>query len=181
MYAYTALILVLLTFGMETTFFRFANKEGEKSDTVFSTAMAVVITLSIVFLGAVFLFETPLCNALGYNAHHEYVQIMAITVALDAIKALPFCYLRFQKRALTFAGLQLLNIALNIILNLICFVVLGKTQVVYVFAINLACTTLITFCFVPDMLKIKWQYDGALLKRMLPIRGRYSCWVLRAS
>ena len=53
LYAYTALILVILTFGMETTLFRFANKEGENPDTVFSTAMAVVTGLSVVFLGAV--------------------------------------------------------------------------------------------------------------------------------
>ena len=63
LYAYTALILVILTFGMETTFFRFANKEDEDPHTVFSTSLALVSTLSLLFLGAVVLFATPISQA----------------------------------------------------------------------------------------------------------------------
>ncbi len=166
-YAYVALVLVVLTFGMETTFFRFANKEGEKSDTVFSTAMAVVTTLSVLFLLAIFAFETPICDALGYAGHHDYILIMAVTVALDAIKALPFSYLRFKRQAVRFAALQLLNILLNVALNVIFFVFLGKTQVLYVFAINLICSLLIFLCFVPGFFRISWKFDGILLRRML--------------
>ena len=166
-YAYTALALAILTFGMETTLFRFANKEGEKPDTVFSTAMAVVGSLSVLFLACVFGFINPISNALGYADHHEYLQMMATVVALDAIQAIPFSYLRFQKRPIKFASLKFLFILLNIALNLLYFVVLGKTTVYYVFLINLWCTTLITFFFVPDFFKVKWQVDFSLLRRML--------------
>ncbi len=166
-YAYVALVLVVLTFGMETTFFRFANKEGEKADTVFSTAMAVVASLSALFLVAIFAFTTPICDALGYANHHEYIQIMAVTVALDAVKALPFSYLRYERKALRFAALQMLNILLNVTLNVIFFVFLGKTQVLYVFAINLLCSLLIFLCFVPGFFRISWRFDGKLLRRML--------------
>ncbi len=166
-YAYTALILVLLTFGMETTFFRFANKEGEKADSVFSTGMAVVGTLSALFLAMMFIFATPICNVLGYQNHHDYVLIMAVTVAIDAVKSLPFSWLRYKKQAWTFAGLQLLNILINIVLVVVFFVLLHKTQVFYVFAINLLCSALIFLCFVPGFFRIRWSFDFALLKRML--------------
>jgi O-antigen/teichoic acid export membrane protein len=165
-YAYTALIMVLLTFGMETTLFRFANDEKYKSDTVFSTAFATVGSLTAVFLLLVFAFISPISNALGYAAHPDYLLMMAVVVALDAIQALPFSYLRYQKRAIRFASLKMLFIALNISLNVIYFVLLGKTSVFYVFFINLLCTGLITFFFLPDMFRIKWQFDGSLLKQM---------------
>ena len=178
-YAYTALILVLLTFGMETTLFRFANetppltpplKGAGKTpwpDTVFSTVMAVVVPLTLVFLLLVFSFIGPISDALGYATHPDYLLMMAVVVALDALQAIPFSYLRFQKRAIRFASLKMLFILLNIALNLIYFVLLGKTSVFYVFFINLLCTGFITLFFIPDLFKIQWRFDGSLLKRML--------------
>ena len=93
--------------------------------------------------------------------------MMAVVVAMDALQALPFSYLRFQKRPIRFATLKLLFIAFNIGLNVLYFVVLGKTSVFYVFAINLACTSLISLCFIPELFKIRWNFDGTLLKRIL--------------
>ena len=166
-YAYVALILVLLTFGMETTLFRFANDERYKSDTVFSTTMAVVGSLTAVFLLLIFGFIGPISGALGYAGHPDYLLMMAVVVALDAIQAMPFCYLRFQKRAIRFASLKMLFILLNIAMNVVWFVLLGKTSVFYVFFINLLCTGFITFFFIPDMFRIKWNFDGSLLREML--------------
>ena len=165
-YAYTALILVLLTFGMETTLFRFANDGKYKPDTVLSTAMAIVGSLTAVFLLLIFGFIGPISGALGYTEHPDYLLMMAVVVALDAIQAIPFSYLRFQKRAIRFASLKMLFIVLNIAMNVIYFVVLGKTSVFYVFFINLLCTSLITFFFLPDMFRIQWKFDGQLLKTM---------------
>ena len=166
-YAYTALILVLLTFGMETTLFRFANDERYKSDTVFSTTMAVVGSLTAVFLLLIFGFIGPISGALGYTEHPDYLLMMAVVVALDAVQAIPFSYLRYQKRPLRFASLKMLFIILNIGLNLLYFVVLGKTSVFYVFFINLLCTGFITFFFLPDLFRIRWKFDGSLLRNML--------------
>lgn len=166
-YAYVALILVLLIFGMETALFRFANEKEYKPDTVFSTAMAVICTLSVLFLIAVFGFITPLSEALGYEQHPEYLQIMAVVVALDALQATPFSYLRFQKRAIKFASLKLLFIALNIALNILFFLILRKTEVIYVFAINLCCTAFITLFFIPDLIRIRWHFCTNLLRKML--------------
>ena len=174
MYAYTALILVLLTFGMETTLFRFANDEAPSDaqqgkrwpDTVFTTSFAVVATLTAIFLILLFSFITPISNALGYEKHPDYLLMMGVVVALDAVQAIPFSYLRFQKRPIRFASLKLLFIFLNIALNLIFFVWLGKTSVFYVFFLNLLCTGFITFFFIPDLLHIQWHFDRKLLRRM---------------
>ena len=167
LYAYTALLLVLLTFGMETTLFRYANDEREKPDTVFSTAMTVVTVLTALFLLLVFGFIGPIGELIHYTDHHEYIQIMAVVVALDALQALPFSYLRYQRRPLRFAFLKLLFITLNIGLNLLYFVVLGKDTPIYVFALNLACTSIITLLFIPDLLRIRWHFSGRLLRSML--------------
>ncbi len=166
-YAYVALVLVILTFGMETTLFRFANRPDERPHAVFSMAFAMVGSLTALFLALLFGFIGPISAFLGYAAHPEYLQMMGIVVALDALQALPFCWLRYQKRPVKFASLKLLFILLNIALNCFYFLYLGKTQVFYVFSINLACTAIITLFFVPDLLRIKWQWDSALLRRML--------------
>ena len=167
MYAYTALVLVILTFGMETTLFRFANDEHEEPDTVFSTGFAIIGSLTALFLLLIFGFITPIADYTGYAEHPEYLLIMASVVSLDALQALPFSYLRFQHRAIRFASLKLLFIVLNITLNVVFFVVLGKTAVFYVFLINLLCTGFITFYFLPDLFRIRWHVDGRLLRRMV--------------
>ena len=165
-YAYTALILILLTFGMETTLFRFANDEKAKPDTVFSTAFATVGTLTAIFLLAIFVFINPISSALGYTEHPDYLTMMAVVVALDALQAMPFSYLRFQKRPIRFASLKMLFIFLNIGLNVLYFVWLGRTSVFYVFFINLLCTGFITLFFIPDLFRIHWHFDGQLLRQM---------------
>ncbi|SNU04278.1 Membrane protein involved in the export of O-antigen and teichoic acid [Prevotellaceae bacterium MN60] len=165
-YAYVALILVLLTFGMETTLFRFANDEKNKPDTVFTIAMTVVGSLTGIFLILLFGFITPISEALGYAAHPDYLLMMGVVVALDALQAIPFSFLRYKKRPLRFASLKMLFIIFNIGLNVLYFVWLGKTSVFYVFFINLLCTAFITLFFIPDLFKIQWKFDGKLLRQM---------------
>ena len=176
-YAYTALMLVLLTFGMETTLFRFANdtpapavgNEDTKrwTDMVFSTAFLLVGALTALFLLFVFGFIGPIAEHLGYADHPEYLQMMAAVVAMDALQSMTFSYLRFQKRPIRFAFLKMFFIALNILLNVVCFVVLGLTSVYYVFLINLLCTGIVSVLFIPQLLGVQWQFDGKLLRRML--------------
>lgn len=166
-YSYTALLLVLLTFGMETTFFRFISKEGEDSARVYSTALIAVGSVASVFLALVFLFLTPLSAALDYAAHPEYLGMMAACVAIDAFQSIPFAYLRHQRRAMKFAALKLLFIVLNIALNVGYFLLLGGNDVFYVFAINLACTAFITLFFRRELLGIRAGFDFALARRML--------------
>ena len=181
LYAYVALILVLLTFGMETTFFRFANKDDENPHSVFSTSMAVIVTLTVAFLAIVFLGIDPISQVIHYSAHKDYVLMMACVVSLDAIQAIPFSYLRYKKRPIKFAALKMLFIIMNIGLNLLYFVWLEKTDVFYIFFLNLVCTGFITFFFIPEFAHehvaarayckergIKFKIvDFSLLRRML--------------
>ena len=123
-YAWTALLLMILTFGFETTFFRFASKENSNVSKTFSMSMQVIGTLCGTFLIAIFAFLPQISTTLGYEANPEFVGIMAVVVALDALQAIPFGLLRFQKRPLKFAALKLLNIFTNIALNLFVFLLL---------------------------------------------------------
>ena len=183
LYAYTALLLVILTFGMETTFFRFANKEDEDPKRVFSTILRMVGAVALGFLALVFAFIRPLSGAMGYAAHPSYVWTLAIIVALDAFQAILFSYLRYKKQPLKFAALKLLFIFLSIGLNLLYFVVwpwlAGRGYslptwlfnpsigVGYVFYINLFCTAFITIFFRREIRGILGGFDRSLMRRML--------------
>ena len=92
-YAYTALLLVILTYGMETTFFRFSNKSEENPATVYSTTLISVGTTSLLFVLLVLAFLPGISGWMGYSAHPEYIWVMAMVVALDAFQCIPFAYL----------------------------------------------------------------------------------------
>ena len=182
-YAWTAVLLVLLTFGFETTFFRFASKEKDDIGKVFSMSMQVIGTLCGVFLLLVFLFLPSIADSLGYGLNPEFIGMMAVVVALDALQSIPFGLLRLQKRPLKFAALKLLFIGMNITMNIFAFLILPKlataypdtfsslhdphNQAFYVFFINLLCTSFITLFFIPELKMFRFTFDGALLKSML--------------
>ena len=167
MYAYTALVLVLLTFGMETTYFRFTNKTHEDSMTVYSTTLISVGTVALCFVALIFLFITPLSNLMGYGDHPSYVWVMGVTVAIDAFLCIPFAYLRQQKKALKFAALKLLNIMVTILLNVIYFAWMDGNEVGYAFYINLCCSAMLVFCLFKELTGFRYVFDKALLRRML--------------
>ena len=183
LYAWTGLILVILTFGMETTMFRFANKEDENPEKVYSTALKMVLGVSLVFLAVVFGFLKPISGALRYSAHPEYVGCFAIITALDAFQAILYVRLRQQRRPLKFLSLKMTYIFASIILNLVAFLVLPKFfgrfpaleqafvkydyGVGFIFLINLICTTLVTFAFIPEMKGMGVRFDKCLCRRML--------------
>ena len=167
MYAYTALVLVLLTFGMETTYFRFTNKTHEDSMTVYSTTLISVGTVALCFVALIFLFITPLSNLMGYGDHPSYVWVMGVTVAIDAFLCIPFAYLRQQKKAVKFAVLKLLNIMVTILLNVIYFAWMDGNEVGYAFYINLCCSAMLVFCLFKELTGFRYVFDKALLRRML--------------
>lgn len=171
MYAYTALLLVVLTYGMETTFFRYANKTEENPQTVYSTVLSMVGITSLTFIALVFIFINPLSNLMGYADHPSYVWVMFVTIAIDAFQCIPFAYLRYKKRPVKFAALKLLFIALSIALNIVYYIILGGTEVGYAFYINLVCTASITLCFWKELRDGFFAggklLDAQLVKRML--------------
>ena len=148
-YAWTALLLVILTYGMETTFFRFVNKEEENPARVYSTVLTMVGYTSLIFVALCLAFLPQIAGAMGYAEHPWYIGFMAMVVAMDAFQCIPFAYLRYQKRAVKFAALKLLFIVLNITLNLIYYVGMGGSDVVYAFLFNLVCTSTVMVLMLP--------------------------------
>lgn len=170
MYAFVALLLVLLTFGMETGFFRFANKSDENPRRVYSTSLLMVGVVSIAFMLLCLLFLDPIANLLGYGEHPWYLGMMLIVLAMDAIQAIPFAYLRYKKRPIKFAGLKILFIFVSILLNILYFVVLKGTDVGVAFLINLICSFVVMIGLIPEFRDFHYCFDRPLMKRML----RYS-------
>ena len=166
-YAYVALVLVLLTFGMETTYFRFTNKTHTDSQTVYSTTLISVGTVSLLFAVVVLLLLSPISQMMGYGAHPDYVGVMAVTVAIDSFLCIPFAHLRQQKKALKFAALKLLNIVMSILLNVVYFVWMNGNDVGYVFYINLFCTAMLAVCLMTEYVGFRWKLDTKLLRTML--------------
>lgn len=184
-YAYTALLLVILTFGMETTFFRFVNKEGANPMRTYSTVLIMVGSVALLFVALVLAFINPVSSFMGYYAHEEYVAVMAACVAIDAFQCIPFAYLRYKHRPWKFVALKMLFIVLNITLNIVYFVVLPamysnpsthgfaasvydpNVGVGYVFRLNLFCTAIITFFFWKELTGFRWVFDKILFRKML--------------
>ena len=183
-YAFVALFLVLLTYGMETGFFRFINKEKENQK-VYSSILIAVGTTSFFFILLCLSFLSPISSLLGYQNHPEYIGMMAIVVALDAFQCIPFAYLRYKRRPIKFAGIKLFIIALNILLNFFFLIWCPKlavlypslfswydpsNQVFYVFLANLITSSIQLLFFIPELKEIRHGFDLHLFKRIL----RYS-------
>lgn len=180
-YAYTALLMVILTYGMETTFFRFINKTEDDPMRVYSTVLVSVGVSSLLFVIAVFALLPQIAGFMKYPDHPDWVAVMFVCVAIDAFKCIPFAYLRYQKRAIKFACLQLVNIILNIILNLTYLIVLPALRlnpfglyddkftlnVGMVFYINLVCTAVVVVCFWHELTGFRYRFDRALWGKMM--------------
>jgi len=180
-YAYVSLLIILLTYGMETTFFRFMSKEGENPHRVYSTTLRMVATTSLIFAAIVSVCIQPLASLMGYEDHPEYIWVMFVTVAIDAFVAIPMAYLRYLHKPFKFAGIQILNITLNIILNILYLIVLPAfklnpfgiydsnftLEVVWVFYINIFCSIVKMLLLWKELEGIRFGFDKATCKRML--------------
>lgn len=170
LYAWTALLLVILTYGMETGFFRFANREDYDAPTVYRTAYCALFVSSALFTLFVVIFHKPIAYVLGYPDHAEFVEMMFATVAIDAFACIPFAYLRYKQRPMLFAALKLLFVVLNIAFNILFLVILGKNDVYYVFLSNILATAIQTLCLLPFTIPYGGKFDAQVLRDML----RYS-------
>jgi O-antigen/teichoic acid export membrane protein len=181
-YAYVAFLFVILTYGMETGFFRFASKEKQK-DTVFSTTFLSICFTSILFILSIFIFKDNIATFLDISGRTDFIVIMGITIALDVISTIPFAKLRIEHRPLKFAYIKFINIGINIFLNLffltICpfllkffpnsFInIIYKSEfgIGYVFLANLISSIVTLILLIPEM-RIKWNFNISLLKQML--------------
>lgn len=165
-YAWVALLMVILTYGMETTFFRYVNKAEENPRRVYSTTLIMVGSTSLLFVALGLAFLPQIAGAMGYADHPSYIGMMMGVVAMDAFQCIPFAYLRYRKRPFHFVALKLLFIVLNIALNIVYYVFLGGSDVAYAFLFNLVCTGMIMLLMLP-LIKLGGGFDWQLAKRML--------------
>ncbi|MFT5054730.1 MAG: O-antigen/teichoic acid export membrane protein, partial [Oceanospirillaceae bacterium] len=118
MYAYVAFLIIFLTFGMETAFFRFTTKEDSDPKMVFSTAFVAVGVVGILFLINAILFAQPISDWLRYSDNTEYVVWFALIISLDAVSSIPLAKLRSQDRAKTFVAINMVNVLVYVGLNI---------------------------------------------------------------
>ena len=165
-YAWVALAMVILTYGMETTFFRYVNKEEENPKKVYSTTLIMVGFTSLLFVAVGLAFLPAISDAMGYGAHPEYIGMMIGVVAMDAFQSIPFAYLRYRKQPLRFVALKLLFIVLNIAINITYYVGMGGSDVGYAFMFNLICTATVMLLMLP-LVHLGGGFDWRLARRML--------------
>jgi len=182
LYAWMVLALVILTYGMETTYFRFAGKKAPAGE-VYGTAIISLFTTSALFLLAVSLFITPVSGFLGYEQHPEYIKMFAWIVAIDAFSAIPFAWLRNNNKPMVFSALKIINVLVTMVIAFFFLMIApamaekGNTwiyriwnpdfQVGYVFVANLAGSAITLICLIPFIFRIKPVFDRKLLGRML--------------
>lgn len=179
LYAYIAFLMVFLTYGMETAFFRYAQKNDPKK--VFNTTMSAILLTTAVFLLFVFLFYNSIADWMQYSGNSEYILIVALIVAFDAVSAIPFAMLRKLNKARKFAIIRLVNVFLTVGLNLLTIIAFPVffTQmamqgfgnetglVIWVFISNFLASVLSLLMLGSLFRSFKWSFDSVLLKAML--------------
>jgi O-antigen/teichoic acid export membrane protein len=188
LYTYVSFLAVILTYGMETAFFRYAQKEGMNQNSVYATSLISIIVTTCLFLLAGFLMSEQIAQALNYEQHVWYIKCFLVIIAVDAITAIPFAKLRAENKAFRFAGIRLVNIFLNISVNLFFLLLcpaLVKTYpaqlsyfykadigVGYIFIANLLASLTTVLLLLPQF-KIRLQFDkklwSELIKYALPL------------
>ena len=186
MYAWAAILAVILTYGMETAFFRYSEKETDK-DKVYSTALISLLLSSAIFVLIISLFTQNIATTLRYVHHKEYITWFALICSLDSIASIPFAKLRAQNKVIRFATLKIIFIGINIVFNifflLICPYIYrhqtpilynlihlffnGEVTVGYVFIANLLSSIIILVLLLPEIISVRIRTDIHLWKRML--------------
>lgn len=183
-YVYAAYLNALLTYGMETAFFRFFSKEKEKGK-IISTSFITLLFTTLIFLILGLSFAPEIAKTFGFEKV-MYVKILVWTVFLDTIVVIPFAYLRVTNRPIRFAGIKIANILFLAVLNMLFlwaipsgiisegilpeslnFYVKGEPQVIYIFLANVFASVFTLMLLFPNILKIKWTFDKKVLQKLL--------------
>tara|TARA_R110002050_G_scaffold293182_1_gene449379 strand:+ start:50971 stop:52326 length:1356 start_codon:yes stop_codon:yes gene_type:complete len=174
-YVYAAFFNVLLTYGMETAFFRFFSKSDEKNK-VFSTALISLTVTAILFLIVVFLFNKQLADLVNLN--QSYFNLLIGVLVLDTVVVIPFAYLRATGRPIKFTAIKLSNIVLYVLLNFFFLWAIPKfginypnydsnDLVKYIFIANLAASIVTFLLLTPYFFKTKLEFSKSIFKQLL--------------
>ncbi len=180
--AYVAFLQVVLTYGMETSYFRFAGR-SKNDEKVFTTTMVSLGFTSLTFIVLLFLFASKISSWISYEGHQNYIIWMGITVVLDTMCTIPFAKLRLQSEPVKFAIIKIVNIALSIVLNLfwiyfcpkilhsnpdsiVHFIYNPKIGIGYAFLSYLVASSVTLLFFLPDLKFKRSNFDKSLLLKM---------------
>jgi len=184
-YIWAMLFSVLLTFGMETAFFRFYNKEKQK-DTLVSTAFISMLVTVIVFITVLLLFFDSFLQLFDFETNPLRLKLFIGIIALDTIAMIPFAYLRASNRPLKYAVIKLINVFVIVTITLLGLKYIPqyldegrnlpefisnnyhKTPIVnYIFIANVLGSFISFILLIPFLLKFKFNFNFSLLKKML--------------
>ena len=179
LFAYVTFLSVLLTYGMETAFFRFSEKKVDK-DAVYSISLISLTVSSILFLVVGCFLSGKIANLIEYYRHPEYVKWFVFIITFDTLTAIPFARLRQQNNAKRFVFIKLVNIGINIGLNLFFILVCPRLfgteanliyspsiGVGYIFISLLIASLITALMLIPNVIKIKWTFNMVLFREML--------------
>lgn len=170
LYAWVAFLVVFLTFGMETAFFRFLQEKEDK-DKVFLNGFLTVIGVNVVFFLLLLYFNQNIADFLLFSGHNEYIILLGAIVCIDAITALPLAKLRAENKALQFASIQFISILVNIGLNLYFMLVLfdparPEEGVLFILFANLFASLVKPVLLYKHFLNLRLNFDFELAKEM---------------
>jgi O-antigen/teichoic acid export membrane protein len=184
-YALIPFVLIVLTMGMETGYFKFSGECNELVDKrkVFATTWGSVTWISLLFLAVIFVFRVPIAEIMGYADHVSYITVVAAIIALDAITAIPFARLREQNRALRYVVVRLFSVVINLLLCIFFYSILprlaegdaGLLSLIYyadygagyVFVANLVASLFTFVVLLSTCDGVFPKVDKALLKKIL--------------
>jgi len=182
LYAWMVLLLIILTYGMETGFFRFSQK-SEDFEKVYSTALISLLASSLVFVILIFVFIEPVSVLLKYTNNQDYIKMFALILALDAFSAIPFARLRKENKPVVFSVIKLLNVIVTI--TVVLFLLLAAPgiyersngwfrdiynpdyRIGYVFLANLAGSAVTLLLLLPFIVKVKLRFNSEIWVRMM--------------
>ncbi len=185
LYAYVAFLVIILTYGLETAFFRFSQTE-KNNRVVYSTSLISLLFTSLLFIFLMFTFSESISSSIGYPNNQEYVKWFAIIIGLDAISSISFAKLRALNKATRFALIRLVNIFVNIGLNLFFIIYCpyaiennlpslnfvnsvysSSVGVGYIFVANLFASVVTILMLLPEMINSVWVFDKKLWGKMM--------------
>lgn len=171
LYAWVAFLIVFLTFGMETAYFRFLQDHEDK-DKVFLNGFLTVIGVNLLFFFGLLYFNQDIADLMLYSGHNEYIILLGAIVCIDAVTALPLAKLRAENKALKFASIQFASIGVNIGLNLFLMLYIfdparPEEGVLFILFANLLASLVKPLLLYKDFLAIRFQFDLQLAKTML--------------
>jgi O-antigen/teichoic acid export membrane protein len=171
LYAWVAFLLVFLTFGMETAYFRFIQ-DAENKEKLFQNALFTVLGFNVIFFSIILYFNNPIASFMLYDDHNEYIILLMAIVCIDSISALPLAKLRYEEKAKNFVLIQFTSILINIGLNLFFMLYLFNPDqpeegILFILLANLCSSLIKPLLLYTSFLKFRLTFDWRLAKTMV--------------